>query len=97
MSKRSRHLAVRTLPVLAHELRAYKRRAVKQARRRAWQAPQGSAMGRALWERYERLRAMAPAEMRAWYQSEAVQRITQEPRIALLRRVCRGHISAICL
>jgi hypothetical protein len=92
MSKRSAHLAVRALPGLAADLRAYKRRAVRAARERACQATPGSAMRRALWARLERLRAMTPAEMRGWYQSETVQRVTREPRIALLRRVCRGRV-----
>lgn len=95
MSKRSQHLAVRALPGLGAELRAYKRRAVRDARRRASEAVQGSAMRRALWTKVDRLRAMTPAEMRVWYQSEAVQRITREPRMVLLRRVCRGRVVEI--
>lgn len=97
MSRRSAHLAVRALPGLAAELRAYKRAAVRAARERAHAAPSGSLMRRVLFEKLERLRAMTPAQMRAWHLSEQVQRVTAEPRIELLRRVCRGRIVAICV
>lgn len=99
MSKRSQHLAVRALPGLGAELRAYKRRAVRDARRRASEATQGSAMRRALWARLERLRTMTPAEMRGWYQSEAIQRITRTPRDVLIVTLAssrRNDVRMVC-
>ena len=91
MSKRSRHLAVRALPGLAAELRAYKRTVVAYWRAKCFKA-ETTAARNYTWNRYQRERAKAPSEFRASYQSECVRRICRESRATLLGRICRGTV-----
>lgn len=97
MSKTAERRAVKALPSLAAELRAYKRAAVRMWHERALEADRsGTPAARAYtWARYRRERAKSPAEFRAWYQSEQVQAICHTPRMQLLIPLARSRGNAV--
>lgn len=96
MSKLAERRAVRALPILAAELRCYKRRVVAAWRERALEAERAGkprAVVAYTWERYRRERAKSPAEFRVSYQSEQVQRIARTPRALLFAQTpMRGRV-----